>query len=275
MGVQRSRAAAGRIDPQPLRLLCRMSLPPSEHDSAGQRAAFDEELPKGSVSVLAVVGLGLGCCSLTAIFDSVLWLLPPLAIGVNLFALRLINRYWPGLVGRPIARAGLALAIVGGVAGPARVAARDWLLTTEATHFADFFFTLLRDDKPELAYQLTFERHENLPFGGALWSRYRASAERMDSLRRFVAEPAIRALLELGSGATVRHYRNEAHRRHEDQDVLVRLYAVTYRDESGAPRTFFVRLILTRKRDAYGDYAWSVRAAGPIRPENGAEPSPS
>lgn len=244
-----------------------MSLSSSQPDSQATPRDYDDDLPGGSVSALAVVGLGLGICSLTAVLNYVLWCLPPLAILINVLALRRINHYWPGLVGRPIARAGLALAIVAGVAAPADYLARQWLLSVESRRIADLFFQLLRDNKPDLAFQLTAERTDDLPFGGTLWARYRASGERMDSIRQFVAEPVVRALLELGPNATVRYYKAEDHRQADNQDVLVRLYAVTYKDDLGKPRTFFARLILIRKRNVDGDYAWWVRAAGPIRPE--------
>jgi hypothetical protein len=206
-----------------------------------------------------------------AVLGAVLWLIPPIAIAINLLALRRINRYWPGLVGRPIAWAGLALAIIAAVAAPTRLQVRDWLLATEGQRIAELFFELLRDDKPELAYQLTPERNTNLPFGGALWAQYRANAERMDSVRSFVDEPAVRALLELGPRATVRFFANEEHQQIDNQDGLVRLYAVTYQDKLDKPRTFFVRIVLVRKRDVYGNYAWWVRAVGPVHPKDWLE----
>jgi hypothetical protein len=93
----------------------------------------------------------------------------------------------------------------------------------------------------------------------------------MDSLRSFVDEPAVRALLQLGPRATVRFYANEEHQSIDTQDALVWLYAVTYQDKLDKPRTFFVRIVLVRKRDVYGTYAWWVRAAGPVRPKDWPE----
>lgn len=228
----------------------------------------DEELATASVSLLAVVGLGLGILSVAAPIHPVLWSLPLLAGIVNVLALRRIRRYWPGLAGRPLAWLGLALAVVMGVAAPTHAVVRHWIATIEAQRFAAQFFELLRDDEPQQAYQLTLEPEVRQPFDEQLWAKYRASNERMQGLTEFVKKPAVRALLALGSRAEVRLYANENHEERTTQQAFINVYAVTYTDEAGQRQSFFVRLVLVRLRDRHGEMGWYVRFTGPVYPDN-------
>lgn len=231
-------------------------------------AVFSDEpvLEVASVSQLAVVGFILSLLSALAPIHPVLWALPVVAIVVDLWALARINHYWPELAGRPLAWAGLSLAIVFGVAGPAHVFGRQWLFDLEAQRFAAAFFDYLRDDQPQLAHQLTLEPEVRQPFDGQLWAKYRASSPRLEALEEFTAAPVIRALLALGPRATVRYYGDERYQRSQNQEVAYRLYSVTYLDDDGRRRSFFVRLILIRRLDEEGVYSWYARVDGPIEP---------
>ena len=95
---------------------------------APSQSSIAEPIEEGycAVSLPAMAGLLLGLASGLAFLHPMLWLVPLLAIGVCLFALRQIDRYVPNLTGRAAARIGLSLAVIFGVARGCRPRYTTW-----------------------------------------------------------------------------------------------------------------------------------------------------
>ncbi|MBL9124293.1 MAG: hypothetical protein JNG90_11720 [Planctomycetaceae bacterium] len=228
-----------------------------------------------SVSALAVVALVVGVLSFLAFVNPVMWFVPLLGLGISLVAIWRVNQYWPELAGGALAWAGLGLALLAGVAAPTQNLVRTSIAAYEAQQYADLFFEYLRKDEPQHAFQMTLESEVRQPFDERLWEKYRASGERTKALREFVDEPTVRALLALGDRAQVRYYERERHERRAAQELFMNVYAVTWTDDAGQKRSFFVRLALVRRRDTNGEMGWYARIGGPIRPPAFALPAPS
>lgn len=97
----------------------------------------DELGPYQAISLMSVLALLLGLISSSATFLSpMLLVVPLLAVAVALLALAKINAPNSGLSGARLARAGLALAILFGVASCARLAVSNLLENRQAEDIA-------------------------------------------------------------------------------------------------------------------------------------------
>ena len=231
----------------------------------------DPDLSSAVVSSLAVVALVLGVAGQLAFLNPVMWCLPVLALVTSLAAIWRIRQYWPELAGRSIAWTALGLAVFATVGAPTHVFVRDSFAAAEAQRYARVFFEMLAKDEPQNAFQLTLESEVRQPLDDRLWEKYQTSSERAKALKEFVDEPAVRSLLALGDRAQVRFYETERHERRTAKELFMNLYSVTYTDDAGKPRSFFVRLALVRRVDTNGEIGWYARIGGPIRPADFAE----
>jgi hypothetical protein len=217
-----------------------------------------EELPNyRPLSVAAVVGLVLGLLSLVALLHPVLWLLPPLAVVVNLYALSGIDQSGTR-TGRGLAVAGLAVALLAGAAAPARVYSYEYLQRRDARQIAEQWFDSLRNGQPQVAHQLTLSPDVRAHGDQEIWSLYQQSESQRKNLRDYVASPVVRTLLELGPKAQVRYYDNEMAQTDGRIDLVKDVYAVTYEDQ-GKPKSFFIQMELMRAlKPETGPVEWRV-----------------
>ena len=88
---------------------------------------FDEQLSYQPVSTLAVVALVAGGLSALALTSQVLWVVPLLAAGLAAAALRDTSTGTPPKAGRPLALAGLALAVGFGCQAIGFTATDHWI----------------------------------------------------------------------------------------------------------------------------------------------------
>jgi hypothetical protein len=212
---------------------------------------------------LAVAALIAGLASPLALAHPFLWLVPGAGVLVSGMALRQIARSEGLLLGRKAALAGLALSLVFGTAAPVRLTSDTWYLTEAARPMADQWFALLRDGKPERAYQFGLlpqvrrKADESTP---DLWRYYRSDSGAAAALRKFVDEPLVRALLALGAKARVRLFETAWVEHGAEFERVCLIYAVTF-EERDQRRTFFVNLILRRTVDPQsGQPQWRLEA---------------
>ncbi len=107
--------AAGGIPPPPNLPSPSMTFTERTSDSAGERI-FSELGEYRAISRLAVGSLVVGLLSALALLGPILWMVPLFALVLGLLALVVIQRSRGGLVGVPMALAGLCLAICFGSA---------------------------------------------------------------------------------------------------------------------------------------------------------------
>lgn len=177
-----------------------------------------------AVSGLAVLALFLGIISAAAMVGPILWSIPLIGVFVAMIAMRRI-RSSDDLAGWNIAFLGLLLALLFGIAAPARTISRQYWLTTRADEFCDRFFELLQQHKPYVAHQLRERPGVRKPLTEALPAAYEQDPESKKNFDKFVAEEPAKTLLDLGEKANVERAATEFIGRDDRSDH----YAVTYR----------------------------------------------
>jgi len=193
----------------------------------------------------AVAGLILALVSPLAMLGSVYWLVPAVALLVNIVALVRLNRDTTHF-GRNAALAGLALSVFFAVAPLAQLAANYAILAPQAKPIADQWFKYMQENSPEKALMLKFAPDARQPFDENLWTFYRRDGSAKDDLVKFVNEPLARTLLALGTKADVRFFGISGVGSDGERALVAYDYSVTYPAPDGK-QTFFVRITVERK----------------------------
>ena len=120
----------------------------------------------------AVAALLLGGTSALALVHPGLWIVPPLAAIMAVYALRTIVNRKAELIGSSLALAGLAMALFFGVWGPARLVTRQAKLYSEARSRAEEWIDLVRDGRLHEAYELHLKADERQSAGISLADYY-------------------------------------------------------------------------------------------------------
>jgi len=109
-----------------------------------------------------------------------------------------------------------------------------------------------------------------LPPQRNLWPIYQRNAKLYGRLEKFLGSKLVRTLLALGEEAEVRYFDTEVIESNDMRDMISQVYSVTL-DKDGQRTTFFVRVVLERKRDhRTGRDAWVVyNYYGAVRPYQG------
>lgn len=209
--------------------------------------SIDPQIEYRAVEPWAVIGLILGMLSPLATLGSLWWLLPPAAALVNLIALARLSSD-PGRIGRIAALSGLCLSIVFGVAPAAQWVTSQLVLRNQPRPVADQFFEFLRQGQPEKAMLLRVlpDYRQSLDDDDTIWLSLRHDNEARGELERFVKNPLVRTLLELGERANVRYYRTAAIVPEGGRALVDLWYTVTYDDDDGQKKTFLVGILLER-----------------------------
>jgi len=214
-----------------------------------------------AVSALALGGLVGGGLSCVAIFNPMLWFAPVVAACLNLFALRRIARFAPALIGRGAAIVGLLLAVLFGGFAVARWSAHRWVLRHESREFAEAWFAHISQNEPQKAYQFVIDPVFRQPLDETLWSHYAGNDRARDELRKYVETPVVRALLALGTRATVRFQQTLWQGKVSGTDAVVNRYAVTF-EEAGQRHTFLLNLGQRRHvLHSKGEIQWQLLQA--------------
>jgi hypothetical protein len=206
----------------------------------------DPQLGYQAVEPWAIGGFLLSLLSPLALISWPLWLIAPLAAGANFVALRRLQSE-PGRPGRLAAVAGLGLAFLFGVVPSARVITEWLILPDQARPVAEQFFDLLRKDQPERAVMMWFSPDSRRPFDENLWLFFRRDADARGDLLKMVDNPIVRTLLALGDRAQTRYYKSSAVLTDGASAAVLQWYTVTYADEAGKKKTFFVQVALKRQ----------------------------
>lgn len=227
------------------------------------RSVISDEAPELSyrhVSGWAVGGLCGGALSALAMTGQLFWLIPPVAVAINVAALREVRRHGRQMIGRRAALAGLALALIFGLSAPLQGPIHRWSLRAAAIDLARQWFIALRENEPHKAHQLALPQWTRMPADEALVARYAEDKARR-ALANYIDQPAIGLLLRLGKRAQVRYYGNTSVAPGDEEEKVVDLYAVTV-EQGGRRTSFFVKLVLMRRLDLLRRvWSWQVSTA--------------
>lgn len=206
--------------------------------------AAEPDLPEyRALSGLAVIGFLLGLLSALSMVHPTLSFIGAAAALCCVGALVRISASPSDISGRPLALAGLVLAVLWTTAGLANEATRQRLLDIHSRRFAVHWFEYLEKGEPAKACELGNSAISRRPLDDKLLDEYLASSNDYEGLKDFVARPEVRALLALKDRAQVRHYAFAG----ADSSHANQIYAVTY-DEAGIKKSFLVRMALKRSK---------------------------
>jgi hypothetical protein len=235
------------------------------------RQSDPSELEYRSVEPLAIWGLALGLLSPAALLSPVLWLVPLIGIAANAMALRRLSREG-NRAGRPAALMGLGLAVLFGMVPIARMTTDYVLLKEQPRELADRFLEYLRQDDPRRALMLRAvpDVRKSLDDDEAVRLFFRNNVDARSDLAQFVHLPVARTLLALGQRAQIRYYGTMGVGSVGDRALVHYWYTVTFDDEQGNKKTFFVGLTMERKPTRNPELnPWRVQDfVGPIDPYN-------
>jgi hypothetical protein len=200
---------------------------------------------------LSVISLILAGLSPLALIEPVGAILPAAGIAAGSAALVRIARNAPALSGRRLALWGVALSLLFLAAAPAQWLVYGWQIRREAIAVADAWFAMLRENQPQMAFQLTQEPRRRHPLDNTLAKFYRETPEVRDALAVYVSRPPVRTLLALGRAAEARCDRIDEQERLYNCDRVCPVYQVSY-EEGGRKKAFSVILCLIRLRLSAG-----------------------
>ena len=228
----------------------------------------EPQLDYQPVERLAIVGLIVGLLSPIAMLAPVLWFVPILGLLTSLMALANIRR--EGRLGRTVALVGLALSTLFIVVPVSRILSTQLLLARQARPVAEQFLEYLRQRSPQKAIMLNRAPDYRRPLDEGLWLFFRADDDARSELQQFVTRPPVRMLLALGERARVRFYRTATVASEGDLAQVDYWYSVTFDDEDGRKKTYFIGLLLERKPTTNPDInPWRVKdLAGGIDPRS-------
>jgi hypothetical protein len=223
-------------------------------ETSKNASAGDGTIQYRAVSGLAVLALVLGVLSAAAMVGPVLWSIPILAAIVALIAMRRI-RSSEDLVGWNIAFLGLLLAILFGIAGPARTISRQYFLAARAEAFCDQFFEFLRQNNPHAAHQLRERAAMRKPLSDKLAESYAKDPAAQASLDKFVVEEPVKTLLEVGDKVKIERMSTEDAGRDDRTD----LFGIRYEITPTGRKSMLALLVVRRTLDlATGMETWQL-----------------
>ncbi len=156
-----------------------------------------------SVSGLAVLAAVLGVCSLLALVDRGLLVVPLLGVVCGLLALRRIAASEGQLAGRAVAMVGLALSLVIGTGVYVRGLTLERLVAAEAQQWALQWCDLIRDGQTLTALELKNPPEARRPFDDSLAEYYETNDAAIEAYQLFREHPVIEAIAAAPKGAKV------------------------------------------------------------------------
>ncbi|PQO36821.1 hypothetical protein C5Y96_06545 [Blastopirellula marina] len=225
--------------------------------SAGFSAENEDLLEYRELSRLAIGGMVLGVFSVLAIFTSVLWIIPILAIILSLVAYYKISKS-DVLTGKGMALIGMALAAIWLGIGVTQGKVRDRVMMNTSREMAKSWLDLLLEKKTMEAHQLTRRSNSRQPATVSLEGYYQTDEMAREDLISFETQDALKAVREWEGGPLAAKF---------DHDVSTSVYeGVDYGrhafqifdKESGKP-LWDVQVLMKRERgygEAQDEFFW-------------------
>jgi hypothetical protein len=238
--------------------------------------ADEESVSYRGLCSLAVVALLAGLLSPLAMFYTMPFIFPLVAVVAAALALWQIAAQAPNLAGRTAALVGLFLGLTFLVAAPADTWVYRHYIRREARQFTDSWINYVREGKVYQAHNLMIDPKKRVPpevppdtsverYYADFYSR---SDYQKRMLQPFLDKPLIRTLFALGKSAEYRYYETSEEGGDSNGDYVNMYYAVTFTDDQKQKKTFFIIVFLNRVRDRASDRCeWTlIKVDGPERP---------
>lgn len=210
----------------------------------------------GAVCPLAIAALLLGLASWLASTYLLLLIVPLLAVLVSAAALRRIARSEGALIGRPVALAGLALALLFASLAVGGTLSRQWIAKRQAEAFAQSWLDMVRDGQLQRAHQLHLAAERRQRSDVSLARHYAESTEAQGELDAFYETSPLKEIVAAPPEARF-------HRRatHMIIDAKTLHFAIHYDAENAGKLKTFV-LVPLREPSASGGL-WRMEDVAP------------
>ncbi len=206
----------------------------------------------------AIVSLIFGLLSGLASLTPILWILPLAAVISGALALRSIRVHAPRLLGRNLALGGLALGLIFGVSGPARILSRNYWLESRAIQAADEWLAFISHGEPEKAYMVTQAYSQRQPLDASLAHYLHVDAETQRQYDEYLSRPDIKTLMDARDSIRVTSRHAITQDSEGRADVVLCQYEVQFqREQKTMQITLFVSV--ERTLDLTGAPAFRIR----------------
>ncbi|WDI44102.1 DUF4190 domain-containing protein [Bremerella sp. P1] len=166
---------------------------PNHASGAGFSAENEDLLEYRELSRLAIGGMVLGVFSVLAIFTSVLWIVPVLAIILSLVAYYQIQKS-DVLTGKGMALIGMGLAAIWLGIGVTQGGVRDRVMMSTSREMAKSWLDLLLEKKTMEAHQLTLRPNGRQSATTSLEGYYQKDDLTKEDLEAFETHDAVKVL---------------------------------------------------------------------------------
>ncbi len=211
-----------------------------------------------AISPTALLGLVLGFASFAALGHPVLWALPPVAMVVNLLALRRIDHHPTEFTGRNLALAGLMLSLTLGAAAPTRYLTHLEGSRMMARRAIQTWFSRTRSHQLPQALEMMRQPNARMP-EDEVDSYYGDEPEGQRAIRALGGDPVVQAVEALGDGARLRYVGTESQQSSPNTEWIKMRFDVVDGDSDNSP-LFKLRCALERNaKGSKHEYDWQLK----------------
>lgn len=223
-------------------------------------AEIDDDAAYRTISILALVSLGLGLISPLVFFAPLLLVLPIAGAVLGLLAVRRIATSDSALIGRAAALVGIALSVASISAAITRGELSQYLLSRQARATALEWFALLQQGDAEQAFQLMSTSRQRPSIAPPDAPAEQPAASPLDEFR---AGPVVHFMLDHAKTAAVRYDHEVASELFPTGEARVQQqYSVGVPPPNGDGTSSTVDLVLQRSRGpAGGPFEWQISSA--------------
>ena len=215
------------------------------HDEWGDRQDYR------GVSIWSIVALVLAALSSLAVVMPIFLGVVPLAILASLVALARIRQEPHHFMGRRIAILALVAAVILGSWSYGRRAFVQGRIYAAAEESVLDWFQLLLEGKRKEAHQLSLLPGMRASGKMTLTEYYLNEKKAREEMQSFFSEPAMRIIIGLGKGSSLRLLENRRLDITDDTKLLVFQHFLVEYDDDGSPTTLAVEIKSSRMFDKY------------------------
>lgn len=223
-------------------------------------AEVDEDANYRTVSVLALVSLGLALLSPLVFFGPLLMIFPIASAVLGLLALRQIATSDGALIGRAAALVGIAVSVAGITAGFTRTELSQYLLSRQARTTALEWLSLLQQGDAEQAFLLMSTSSQRPPHAHPGAPTEQPAESPLDIFR---ASPVVHFMLEHAGSAPVQYDGDTAYELFTTGEARIQQqYSVSVPPVDGNGTTSTLNIVVLRSRGyAGGPFQWRISSA--------------
>jgi hypothetical protein len=213
--------------------------------------------------MLGVAGLVIGAVSVVAFISPLLWFLPLLGFTLSALGLWRIHHSELPMSGRRVAVLGLLLSTLFGVAAPARVVIRDWVLTRRAQQFTDAWFEHVQNGRLYAAHQMTLPERFRMPLDDSLEHLYETDAMNREDYGKFLTKAPMDVLAAQWKGMQVHHVMHTGSTASFEADSYGELYDVVFAPGSNPAKARVIVMVVRSLNARTGAEEWRIEMVGP------------